>query len=361
MANNKLNIHGANLEDLQETADRYSEPEDLAASQPESPAEAADQYAELENPESGGQQETADQHSRPEAPAASDQPEDSLAALRRALKAREDAKLEAPISSLETQAAEARLALGIGRTAFRAIDMLENPTGKPPADSLGDPESNSERSDSSELADESVERADGDSDEAKELDEQNKQNGSPDKNKDEDEERSDKESSKALKSLADSTNHRLQAMADTVENAINTIRARSRDYVSLSSGDMQWLVSNVPGMLSGFVGAVEGAIDGLPLVEASRLNDAVDEIRHRLTALNNVIAKNNVIAENNVVAEQRWNDVSNDDYLRHTIALKDSVAELRNFMNAAVSRQNQAETDDAYSRGKRASRYMAGD
>jgi hypothetical protein len=351
MANNKLNIQGANLEDLQETADRYSEPEDLAASQPESPAEAADQYAELENPESGGQQETADQHSRPEAPAASDQPEDSLAALRRALKTREDAKLEAPISSLETQAAKTRLALGIGRTAFRAVDMLENPTGKPPADSLGDPESNSERSDSSELADESVERADGDSDEAKELDEQNKQNGSPDKNKDE--ERSDKESSEALKSLADSMNHRLQAMADTVENAINTIRARSRDYVSLSSGDMQWLVSNVPDMLNGFVGAVEGAIDGLPLVEASRLNDAVDEIRHRLTALNNVIA------------EQRWNDVSNDDsnddYLRHTIALKDSVAELQNFMNAAVSRQNQAETDDAYSRGKRAGRYIAGD
>ena len=277
-----------------------------------------------------------------------------MAALRRALKAREDAKPEAPIPSLETQAAETRLALGIGRTAFRAVDMLENPTGKPPADSLGEPESNSERSDSSELADESVERADGDSDEAKELDEQNKQNGSPDKNKDEDEERSDKESSEALKSLADSTNHRLQAMADTVENAINTIRACSRDYVSLSSGDMQWLVSNVPGMLSGFVGAVEGAIDGLPLVEASRLNNAVDEIRHRLTALNNVIA------ENSVIAEQRWNDVSNDDYLRHTIALKDSVAELRNFMNAAVSRQNQAETDDAYSRGKRAGRYIAG-
>lgn len=178
MANNELNIHGANLEDLQKTTDRYSEPEDLAASQPESPAEAANQYAESEHSESSGQPETADQHSRPE---------DPLAALRRALKAREDAKLEAPISSLETQAAEARLALGIGRTAFRAVDMLENPTGKPPADSLGDPESNSERSDSSELADESVERADGDSDEAKELDEQNKQNGSPDKNKDEDE------------------------------------------------------------------------------------------------------------------------------------------------------------------------------
>lgn len=357
MANNKLNIHGANLEDLQETADRYSEPEGLAASQPESPAEAADQYAEPEYSESSGQQKTADQHSRPEAPAASDQPEDPLAALRRALKAREDAKLEAPIPSLETQAAETRLALGIGRTAFRAVDMLENPTVKPPADSLGEPESNSEHSDSSEPADESVERADGDSDETKEPDEQNEQNDSPDKNKDEDEdeERSDKESSEALKSLADSTNHRLQAMVDTVENAINTIRARSRDYVSLSSGDMQWLVSNVPGMLSGFVGAVEGAIDGLPLVEASRLNNAVDEIRHRLTALNNVIA------ENNVVAEQRWNDVSNDDYLRHTIALKDSVAELRNFMNAAVSRQNQAETDDAYSRGKRAGRYIAGD
>ena len=353
MANNKLNIHGANLEDLQETADRYSEPEDLAASQPESPAEAADQYAELENPESGGQQETADQHSRPEAPAASDQPEDSLAALRRALKAREDAKLEAPISSLETQAAEARLALGIGRTAFRAVDMLENPTGKPPADSLGDPESNSERSDSSELADESVERADGDSDEAKELDEQNKQNGSPDKNKDEDEdedeERSDKESSEALKSLADSTSHRLQAMADTVENAINTIRARNRDYVLLSSGDMQWLVSNVPDMLNGFVGAVEGAIGSLPLAEASRLNDAVDEVRYRLTVLNNVIA------------EQRWNGASNDGYLRHTRGLGSSIAALQNFMNTAVLRQNQAETDDAYSRGKRAGRYIAGD
>ena len=317
MANNKLNIHGANLEDLQETAD---------------------------------------QHSRPEAPAASDQPEDSLAALRRALKAREDAKPEAPIPSLETQAAETRLALGIGRTAFRAVDMLENPTGKPPADSLGDPESNSERSDSSELADESVERADGDSDEAKELDEQNKQNGSPDKNKDEDEdeERSDKESSEVLKSLADSTNHRLQAMADTVENAINTIRARNRDYVSLSSGDMQRLVSNVPDMLNGFVGAVKGAIGSLPLAEASRLNDAVDEIRHRLTVLDNVIAEH-------VIAEQRWNGVSNDDYLRRTRELGDSIAGLQNFMNAAVSRQNQAETDDAYSRGKRAGQYIAGD
>lgn len=310
MANNKLNIHGANLEDLQETTD---------------------------------------QHSRPEAPAASDQPEDSLAALRRALKAREDAKLEAPISSLETQAAEARLALGIGRTAFRAVDMLENPTGKPPADSLGEPESNSERSDSSEPADESVERADGDSDETKEPDEQNEQNDSPDKNKDEYEERSDKESSEALKSLADGTGHRLQAMAGTVENAISTIRAHSRDYVSLSSGDMQWLVSNVPDMLNGFVGAVEGAIGSLPLAEASRLNDAVDEIRHRLTVLNNVIA------------EQRWNGVSNDDYLRRTRELGDSIAELQNFMNAAVSRQNQAETDDAYSRGKRAGRYIAGD
>lgn len=342
MANNELNIHGANLEDLQKTADRYSEPEDLAASQPESPAEAANQYAESEHSESSGQPETADQHSRPE---------DPLAALRRALKAREDAKLEAPIPSLETQAAETRLTLGIGRTAFRAVDMLENPTGKPPADSLGEPESNSERSDSSELADESVERADGDSDETKEPDEQNEQNDSPDKNKDkdEDEERSDKESSEALKSLADSTSHRLQAMADTVENAINTIRARNRDYVSLSSGDMQWLVSKVPDMLNGFVGAVEGAIDGLPLVEASRLNDAVDEIRHRLTVLDNVIAG------------QRWNGASNDDYLRHTRELGDSIAELQNFMNAAVSRQNQAETDDAYSRGKRAGRYMAGD
>ena len=48
MANNELNIHGANLEDLQKTADRCSKPEDLAASQPESPAEAADQYAESE-------------------------------------------------------------------------------------------------------------------------------------------------------------------------------------------------------------------------------------------------------------------------------------------------------------------------
>ena len=317
MANNKLNIHGANLEDLQETAD---------------------------------------QHSRPEAPAASNQPEDPLAALRRALKAREDAKPEAPIPSLETQAAETRLALGIGRTAFRAVDMLENPTGKPPADSLGEPESNSERSDSSELADESVERADGDSDEAKELDEQNKQNGSPDKNKDEDEdeERSDKESSEVLKSLADSTNHRLQAMADTVENAINTIRARNRDYVSLSSGDMQRLVSNVPDMLNGFVGAVKGAIGSLPLAEASRLNDAVDEIRHRLTVLDNVIAEH-------VIAEQRWNGVSNDDYLRRTRELGDSIAGLQNFMNAAVSRQNQAETDDAYSRGKRAGQYIAGD
>ena len=33
MANNELNIHGANLEDLQKTADRCSKPEDLAASQ----------------------------------------------------------------------------------------------------------------------------------------------------------------------------------------------------------------------------------------------------------------------------------------------------------------------------------------
>ena len=141
----------------------------------------------------------------------------------------------------------------------------------------------------------------------------------------------------------------MQAMADTVENAINTIRARSRDYVSLSSGDMQWLVSNVPDMLNGFVEAVEGAIGSLPLAEASRLNDAVDEVRYRLTVLNNVIA------------EQRWNGASNDYYLRHTRGLGSRIAALQNFMNTAVSRQNQAETDDAYSRGKRAGRYMAGD
>lgn len=124
--------------------------------------------------------------------------------------------------------------------------------------------------------------------------------------------------------------------------------------MSLSSGDMQRLVSNVPDMLNGFVGAVKGAIGSLPLAEASRLNDAVDEIRHRLTVLDNVIAEH-------VIAEQRWNGVSNDDYLRRTRELGDSIAGLQNFMNAAVSRQNQAETDDAYSRGKRAGQYIAGD
>ena len=341
MANNELNIHGANLEDLQKTADRCSKPEDLAASQPESPAEAADQYAESEYSESSGQQETADQHSRPEAPAASNQPEDPLAALRRALKAREDAKPEAPIPSLETQAAETRLALGIGRTAFRAVDMLENPTGKPPADSLGEPESNSERSDSSEPADESIERADGDSSVADTESEsvapenQEEPGSSDEQDPNESLEVSDKQSpsgSEALKRLAE---------ADTTQLTIRNMAGAAEDLAKLNTADtlrapvlfgrIQEFTSGILVMLNRFNGAVEEVGGDLPRGEKPRLGDAIDQVRYALAAMNNV-------------AEQGFSRrISDEEYSQHALQLNKSIAELQRLMNVSVERQENKE------------------
>ena len=338
MANNKLNIHGANLEDLQKTADRCSKPEDLAASQPESPAEAADQYAESEYLESSGQQETADQHSRPEAPAASNQPEDPLAALRRALKAREDAKPEAPIPSLETQAAETRLALGIGRTAFRAVDMLENPTGKPPADSLGEPESNSERSDSSEPADESIERADGDSSVADTESEsvapenQEEPGSSDEQDPNESLEVSDKQSpsgSEALKRLAeaDTTQLTIRNMAGVAKDLVRVLKTANTLRAPVLFGRIQESTSGILSMLNRFNGAVEEVGGDLPRGETPRLGDAIDQVRYALAVMNNV-------------AEQGFSRrISDEEYSQHAMRLKYSIEELQRFMNVSVGRQ----------------------
>ena len=342
MANNELNIHGANLEDLQKTADRCSKPEDLAASQPESPAEAADQYAESEYSESSGRQETADQHSRPEAPAASNQPEDPLAALRRALKAREDAKPEAPIPSLETQAAETRLALGIGRTAFRAVDMLENPTGKPPADSLGEPESNSERSDSSEPADESIERADGDSSVADTESEsvvpenQEEPGSSDEQDPNESPEVSDKQSpsgSEALKRLAeaDTTQSAIRNMAGTAEDLARVLKTADTLRAPVLFGRIQESTSGILVMLNRFNGAVEEVGGDLPRGETPRLGDRIGEIKRALTVLNNAVAK-----------QGRYGH-SNEDYLPYAMKLEDSITELQRFMNVSVKRQENNE------------------
>ena len=333
MANNELNIHGANLEDLQKTADRCSKPEDLAASQPESPAEAADQYAESEYSESSGQQETADQHSRPEAPAA---------ALRRALKAREDAKPEAPIPSLETQAAETRLALGIGRTAFRAVDMLENPTGKPPADSLGEPESNSERSDSSEPADESIERADGDSSVADTESEsvapenQEEPGSSAEQDPNESLEVSDKQSpsgSEALKRLAeaDTTQLTIRNMAGVAKGLAGVLKTANTLRAPVLFGRIQESTSGILAMLNRFNGAVEEVGGDLPRGETPRLGDAIDQVRYALAVMNNV-------------AEQGFSrHISDEEYSQHALRLNNSIAELQRFMNVSVKRQENNE------------------
>ena len=336
MANNELNIHDANLEDLQKTADRCSKPEDLAASQPESSAEAADQYAESEYSESSGQQETADQHSRPEAPAASNQPEDPLAALRR------DAKPEAPIPSLETQAAETRLALGIGRTAFRAVDMLENPTGKPPADSLGEPESNSERSDSSEPADESIERADGDSSVADTESEsvapenQEEPGSSDEQDPNESLEVSDKQSpsgSEALKRLAeaDTTQLTIRNMAGVAKDLVRVLKTANTLRAPVLFGRIQESTSGILAMLNRFNGAVEEVGGDLPRGEKPRLGDAIDQVRYALAAMNNV-------------AEQGFSRrISDEEYSQHALQLNNSITELQRFMNVSVKRQENKE------------------
>lgn len=342
MANNELNIHGANLEDLQKTADRCSKPEDLAASQPESPAEAADQYAESEYSESSGQQETADQHSRPEAPAASNQPEDPLAALRRALKAREDAKPEAPIPSLETQAAETRLALGIGRTAFRAVDMLENPTGKPPADSLGEPESNSERSDSSEPADESIERADGDSSVADTESEsvapenQEEPGSSDEQDPNESPEVLDKQSpsgSEALKRLAeaDTTQLTIRNMVGAAEGLAGVLNTADTLRAPVLFGRIQEYTSGISTALNRFSATVEKVGGDLPQDEAARLGNAIDQVRRSLVVMNNV-------------AEQGFSRrIDGEEYSQYALKLDYSIAELQRFMNVSVERQKNKE------------------
>lgn len=151
--------------------------------------------------------------------------------------------------------------------------------------------------------------------------------------------------SEALKALAEADDTRIciRNMSDAAERIVRTLK---RSEIPLSSNNnLQEFASGVSTMLNRLDGVVEKARSGLPL----RLGGRIGEIKRALTVLNNA------------VAEQGRYGRNNEDYLPYAMRLRDSIAELQNFMNAAVSRQNQAETDDAYSRGKRAGRYMAGD
>ena len=155
--------------------------------------------------------------------------------------------------------------------------------------------------------------------------------------------------SEALKALAEADDTRIciRNMSDTAERIVRTLK---RSEIPLfSNNNLQEFASGVSTMLNRLDGVVEKARSGLPLDEVSRLGGRIGEIKRALTVLNNA------------VAEQGRYGRNNEDYLPYAMRLRDSIAELQNFMNAAVSRQNQAETDDAYSRGKRAGRYMAGD
>lgn len=151
--------------------------------------------------------------------------------------------------------------------------------------------------------------------------------------------------SEALKALAEADDTRIciRNMSDAAERIVRTLK---RSEIPLSSNNnLQEFASGVSTMLNRLDGVVEKARSGLPL----RLGGRIGEIKRALTVLNNA------------VAEQGRYGRNNEDYLPYAMRLRDSIAELQNFMNAAVSRQNQAETDDAYSRGKRAGRYIAGD
>ena len=265
-----------------------------------------------------------------------------MAALRRALKAREDAKPEAPIPSLETQAAETRLALGIGRTAFRAVDMLENPTGKPPADSLGEPESNSERSDSSEPADESIERADGDSSVADTESEsvapenQEEPGSSDEQDPNESLEVSDKQSpsgSEALKRLAeaDTTQLTIRNMAGVAKDLVRVLKTANTLRAPVLFGRIQESTSGILAMLNRFNGAVEEVGGDLPRGETPRLGDAIDQVRYALAVINNV-------------AEQGFSRrISDEEYSQHALQLNNSITELQRFMNVSVKRQENEE------------------
>ena len=220
--------------------------------------------------------------------------------------------------------------------------MLENPTGKPPADSLGEPESNSERSDSSEPADESIERADGDSSVADTESEsvapenQEEPGSSDEQDPNESLEVSDKQSpsgSEALKRLAeaDTTQLTIRNMAGVAKGLAGVLKTANTLRAPVLFGRIQESTSGILAMLNRFNGAVEEVGGDLPRGETPRLGDAIDQVRYALAVMNNV-------------AEQGFSrHISDEEYSQHALRLNNSIAELQRFMNVSVKRQENNE------------------
>ena len=220
--------------------------------------------------------------------------------------------------------------------------MLENPTGKPPADSLGEPESNSERSDSSEPADESIERADGDSSVADTESEsvapenQEEPGSSDEQDPNESPEVSDKQSpsgSEALKRLAeaDTTQLTIRNMASVAKDLVRVLKTANTLRAPVLFERIQESTSGILAMLNRFNGAVEEVGGDLPRGETPRLGNAIDQVRYALAVMNNV-------------AEQGLSrHISDEEYSQHALQLNNSITELQRFMNVSVKRQGNKE------------------
>lgn len=132
--------------------------------------------------------------------------------------------------------------------------------------------------------------------------------------------------SEALKALAEADDTRIciRNMSDAAESMVRTLR---RTEIPLSSNNLQESASGISTALNRFSATVEKVGGDLPLDEAARLRDAVDQVRYALGAMSNV-------------AEQGFSGrIGSEEYPRYAVRLNDSIAELQRFMNASVDRQ----------------------
>lgn len=147
---------------------------------------------------------------------------------------------------------------------------------------------------------------------------------------------SDKQSpsaSEALKRLAeaDTTQLTIRNMAGAAEDLARVLNTADALRAPVLFGRIQEYTSGISTALNRFSATVEKVGGDLPLDEAARLRDAVDQVRYALGAMSNV-------------AEQGFSRrIGGGEYSQRALQLNNSIEELQRFMNLSVERQENKE------------------
>lgn len=147
---------------------------------------------------------------------------------------------------------------------------------------------------------------------------------------------SDKQSpsaSEALKRLAeaDTTQLTIRNMAGAAEDLARVLNTADALRAPVLFGRIQEYTSGISTALNRFSATVEKVGGDLPLDEAARLRDAIDQVRHALAVMNNV-------------AEQGFSRrIGGGEYSQRALQLNNSIEELQRFMNLSVERQENKE------------------